>query len=140
MRPVIAISSYLLSCGGLIFALAYSTVAAAAYTLTLEDVLALAQGNPTILAAQAQQDAASAALQTARAYPNPEAQLMAGPSKALAPETPGGLSAFAQIAQPIELPSVRASRARTAMAGLETAEAASFNVNLAVVAQAKQAF
>lgn len=140
MRLTIIILTYLLSCGGVVWALAYSTVAAAAYPLTLEETLALAQGNPTILASQAQKDAASAAVQTARAYPNPAVELMGGPSSSLETGGLSGPNAIALVAQPIELPSVRASRRDRAMAGLEAAEAATRNVNLIVQARVKQAF
>jgi cobalt-zinc-cadmium efflux system outer membrane protein len=137
---------YLFTLGrGVVLMLACSAVLAASGAITLDEILALAQGNPTVAAAQAQRDAATAALQTARAYPNPELEFLMGPAHT--PPQPGnisggpnGYSATTLAIQPIELPGVRGARMRREIAGIEVAEAATRNVSLTIESQAKQAF
>jgi outer membrane protein, heavy metal efflux system len=126
--------------GGVALLVPHARILAATHIFTLNEVLALAQRNPTILAAQSQREAATAALQTARAYPNPLVESLSGRSTARHLGAVSGSNARIGVAQPIELPSVRASRAQRALAGIEVANAASERVGLEVQAEVKQAF
>lgn len=114
---------------------------AAARPLSLPDALALAEAHhPQLAAARAQEEAAQAALETARAYPNPELETAAGSFR---PRTPGGESGRSTVlglAQPLEWPSLREARAATARAGVEASGAELALARLQLRAQVKQTF
>src|SRR5437868_14405184 len=86
----------------------------AAQTFTLEQLISLSQSsNKSIAAAQAGVDAASAAIGSARAYPNPQVEVMAGRLSARAPGVSGGNSPSYAVTQKFDYPSQR--RLREAM-------------------------
>lgn len=112
---------------------------AAAGALGLDEYLAqVARHNPELAAARGQRALAEAEALTARAYPNPEVELGAGPWRSRI----GGASGSATqvgITQPIDLPSVRAPRIGAADAGIAVAQAMEQAARLAIGYQARQA-
>jgi outer membrane protein, heavy metal efflux system len=113
--------------------------------LTLDRALALAlEHNPQLQVASALREGAEAGVLTARAYPNPELTTMTGqqftrPNRIFGGAAPGLLQHYS-VHQPIELPSVRSARIRTAQAGRESSGHALREARLAVRAMVKQAF
>lgn len=88
--------------------------------LTLDDALRLAeQYNPQLKVANAQAEGASAAIQTARAYPNPEFNTLFGQQYLRQPSAAAGLLEHYGASQTIELPSVRNARIQAARFGRE---------------------
>lgn len=91
---------------------------------SLEQLVALALSTtPATEAARAQREAAEAGIRTARAFPNPEVEYVAGNVR---PNVPGGSSGNSYtvgVTQPLDLPWVRSARIGTAEAGLRVAEA-----------------
>jgi cobalt-zinc-cadmium efflux system outer membrane protein len=114
---------------------------APAETLTLPQVLELSERfNPQLRASFAGRDGAQAAIITARAYPNPISNYMAGPqSRRLPGAEPGLLQRFAGQ-QPLEWPDVRKSRILAAQIGLESSGFALEDTRLAVRAEVQSAF
>jgi len=97
---------------------------AATAQLSLAEVLGVIErNNPELAAARLQRPLAAADLRTARAYPNPELEIMAGPWRSRVDSGSGWGNAIG-IAQPLELPSVRTARVAAAEAGALAAEEA----------------
>jgi cobalt-zinc-cadmium efflux system outer membrane protein len=96
-------------------------------TITLDDAIALAQErNPGVTVNLGREEAARAGIVTARQFPNPSVDANAGPQRPR--NDSGALSGTAWgvgVAQPIEYPSVREARRRTAEANLGSVEAGS---------------
>lgn len=104
-----------------IFLLA-STCAQAAYTL--DELLSLArQSNPAVMAARDQVEGARSAVTSAGAFPNPEIEYLAGPSRARIGGAPAGDTRSLTLTQPIDLPWRRAPRVAAAEAALDAANA-----------------
>lgn len=118
-----------------------ATLAGSAIALTLPEALTLAERHsPVLRAARGQQQGTEAALDTARAYPNPEVEYGAGNSH-LMPATPHpGRNRLLAVSQPLELPSVRDARQRAAEAGALSGSAQLLDARLNLHAQVKQAF
>jgi cobalt-zinc-cadmium efflux system outer membrane protein len=119
-----------------------ATPAQAQRSITLDDALALAQEfNPGILVTQGREEAARAGIVTARQFPNPSVEVNAGPQR---PRNDSGtLSGTAWgvgVAQPIEYPSVRDSRRRTAEANLGSVEAGTLTFRAQLFALVKSNF
>jgi cobalt-zinc-cadmium efflux system outer membrane protein len=109
--------------------------------LTLKQALELAEShNPQLRVALAMTKGAEAAIETARAYPNPEFNTLAGPQYRRLPSAEPGLLQHYSVAQPLELPSVRRARIQTAQLGKESSEFALAEARLSVRAAVKQAF
>lgn len=109
--------------------------------LTLNRALELAeQYSPQLRLAEALNEGAAAAVVTAKAYPNPTFNTLAGPQyRRLASAEPGLLTHFS-IDQTIELPSIRRTRLRAAEAGRESTRYTMAESRLNVRAAVKQAF
>lgn len=118
-----------------------ASAAVAAEILTLERALELAERNhPQLRVAAAQIEGAQAGVATARAYPNPEAGVLAGQQRArLIGTVPGAIQVYS-FSQPLETRSVRDSRIRAAQLGRESSEYALAEVRIAVRAAARHAF
>ncbi len=109
--------------------------------LSLPQALALAERHsPLLQGAQAQRAGAHAALESALAYPNPEAEITSGRYR---PRHGGGESGRGDtlgLSQPVELPSLRTSRAALAQAGITVGEAALEQARLDLRTHVKQAY
>ncbi len=124
---------------GVISLLLVSFVSAA--PLTLPQVLALAEQNsPALRGAEAGSDSALAALDTARAYPNPDIEFGSGNSHLLPPTALRGHNSALTISQPVEFPALRNARARAAEAGVTSASAQREDARISLYAQVKLAF
>jgi cobalt-zinc-cadmium efflux system outer membrane protein len=109
--------------------------------LTLEQALALLEThNPALSGAQARQESAQASLVTARAYPNPELEVGGGSSTGIGLGALNGPNQQLYMAQPLDLPFVRAARRRVAESGIVSAEETNRYVQLAVRAQTRLSF
>lgn len=107
------------------FALGGSVAAHAGEPFTLAQLEDLArQGNPALRTAEAGVGGAQAAISTARAFPNPEVEYIAG-SMNYRPGVSGvsGASDSLNVTQPLDLPFRRNPRIAAARAGLEAARA-----------------
>jgi cobalt-zinc-cadmium efflux system outer membrane protein len=115
--------------------------AANAAPLTLTAALALAeQHSPALKAASSQAYGAQAALDTARAFPNPDLEIGSGVSQ-LNPAAPQpGRNSMVSLSQPLELPNVRLARQRAAEAGAVSGSALLDEARLNLHAQVRQAF
>lgn len=110
-------------------------------TWTLAELLALIdRANPAVEGAEAQRQAATAALRTARAYPNPTLEARAGASSERGPGARSGTNSAVVVAQALDLPFVRRARQQVAEAGISAAEQAAEVVRKVVRSQAQQAF
>ncbi len=109
-----------------LLAFPFSPVALAGevYPLTrLEDLAR--EANPALQAAGAQVDVAKAGVQSARAFPNPEVEYLAGTMR-YRPGIAGGVSGAADsvgVTQALDLPFRRTPRIEAAKAGLSAAQA-----------------
>jgi len=109
--------------------------------LTLEQILQqLDEHNPTLAGAAAQREAAFSALETARAYPNPELELNGGTSTGIGEGALNGDTEQIYLSQPLDLPFMREARREVAEAGIVSAESAQRWTQIALRAQVKQAF
>jgi len=114
---------------------------AAAEPLTLARALSLAEAHsPAMKAAGARQAGAAAALETAVAYPNPELEVASGVSRPRQTGGENGRNESMGLSQPVELPSLRASRRQGAEAGMAGSAAALEQVRLTLRTDVKQAF
>lgn len=119
----------------------FAAAAGAAPTLNLDEALALAErSSPRLRAAEAQAEGARAGILTARAYPNPDLSAQIGRQNARRIDAAEGSTQSVGVAQPIDLPSVRSARIRSAEAGREGSELALEEMRLAVRASVQQAF
>lgn len=111
--------------------------------LTLDEALKLAeQYSPLLQGAEAQVQGATSAISTARAYPNPSFQFLAGPQRARPianPAVPGLLQRYA-ASQPIETPNVRRTRRAAAELARESTLIGLIGTKLFVRASVKHAF
>lgn len=126
----------------ILFALSMvSGLATATNALTLERALDLAeQSNPRLRAAEAFIAQSVSGVTTALQYANPDVEIGAGHLRARVPGAlPGWTQSFG-IAQPIDLPEVRASRQRAAEAGLDVSRHARNEARVSVFADVRQAF
>jgi outer membrane protein, heavy metal efflux system len=114
---------------------------ATAQTLTLDQALELAElNNPQLRAAAAQIEGSTAAITTARAYPNPEFNFLAGRQ---APQTPGanaGPVPAYTLSQPLEFGALRPSRIQLAERGRQSSQFGFAEVRLAVLSFVRRAF
>jgi cobalt-zinc-cadmium efflux system outer membrane protein len=91
---------------------------------TLPQLIELAQEqHPRIRAAREQVNAAGAAVETARALPNPEVEVMGGSQRARLVGAPAGGVGSIALSQRLDLPSQRSARIGAAAAGLNAEEA-----------------
>lgn len=91
---------------------------------TLQQLLELARANhPALAASQAQVQAAQAGIATARAWPNPEVEAMAGRQRARMPGAAEGRTNSVSITQKLDLPWQRAARTQAADAAYEASHA-----------------
>ncbi len=113
----------------------------AAEPLTLDEALELAERfNPRLRASMAAREGAEAGIVTARAYPNPELNYMAGPQfRRLPGAEPGLLQRFAAT-QMLELPSVRRTRIDAAQQGRQSSGFAMSDARLSVRGDVQFAF
>lgn len=101
-----------------------TTALAEAPAYTREQVEKLAHSSSrSIQAARNQVEAASAAVRTAQAFPNPELEYQKGSSKSRQPSgVPGDVEQYS-LTQPLDMPWTRSPRIGAAEAGLEAATA-----------------
>lgn len=112
-------------------------------TLTLQQALALAEKNsPLLNESSARVARAKAEIQTAKAYPNPEFQILAGHQSGRAIATPGipGPLTHYSASQTLEIPSERRLRIRASRLGLSGTEYFAASTTLSVIAEVKHAF
>ena len=113
---------------------------AAAQPLTLGDALKLANAqHPLLRAADAGVDVAEAGIVTARAYPNPQASVIAGTQSTGAGTVRTGVPAYV-FEQPLELGGLRSSRVGLAERGRESSGYARDEVRLSVLAGVRRTF
>ena len=109
--------------------------------LTLDRALQLAERySPRLQIAVAEVERASSGISTARAYPNPEIELLSGGVRARVPGITSGQGTSLSIGQLIDLPMQRAPRIRAAEAGLDGSRFALLEARLLVRADVQQAF
>ncbi len=114
---------------------------ARADALTLQQALVLAERHhPQLQAGAAQVEVAKASQVTARAYPNPEAAVLAGRQTYRVPGNVSGLSSNYSISQPLELGPLRPARMRFAERGRESSEQSLAGTRLMVLAGVRRAF
>ncbi|MBS4095936.1 MAG: TolC family protein [Sulfuricella sp.] len=115
--------------------------AALALPLSLTDALQLAESrHPQLAAAQAQEQAAQAALESAQAYPNPELEIGAGSFRPRQPGADNGRATSIGLAQPIEWPALRNARGAAAQAGIAASTAELTQARQSLRAQVKLTF
>lgn len=109
--------------------------------LTLAEALALAdQSHPLLQAALAQGDVARAAIQTARAYPNPEAGVGVGRQTVRLPGNVAGLVTTYTVVQPLELGALRPTRIGYAESFRDSAVSAFAVTRLSVLSAVRRTF
>ncbi len=115
--------------------------AGAAERYTLDQLRALAlQSNASLGAARAEIDVSRADTLTARAYPNPEIEVMGGDRNARGPNlAPGSLGAIT-LSQRFDYPSQRDARLRVAEAGVMSAQSGALSYEIDLLARLKQGF
>jgi outer membrane protein, heavy metal efflux system len=111
--------------------------------LTLDEALKLAeQYSPLLQEANAQVEGATSAISTARAYPNPSFQFLAGPQRARPianPAVPGLLQHYG-VSQQLETPNVRRTRRTAAELARESTLIGLIGTKLFIQAGVKRAF
>ncbi|MBL8475478.1 MAG: TolC family protein [Methyloversatilis sp.] len=114
-------------------------VAHAAEPYTLEQLKALAlESNPSLGAARADVEVSRADTLTARAYPNPELEVMGGDRNSRGPNlAPGSLGTIG-LSQRFDYPSQRDARLRVAEAGVVSAQSGVQSFEIDLLAQLKQ--
>jgi len=114
-------------------------VAHAAEPYTLEQLKALAlESNPSLGAARADVEVSRADTLTARAYPNPELEVMGGDRNSRGPDlAPGSLGTIG-LSQRFDYPSQRDARLRVAEAGVVSAQSGVQSFEIDLLAQLKQ--
>ena len=132
-------SSVLMLCLFLLAALA--SPQSHATQLTLGEALRLAaEYSPALAAAAAQDRGAQAALDTARAFPNPELEIGSGMSRPRLPAAESGRLEMLGLSQQFELPGLRNARRQGAEAGVVSGAAALAEARLYQYITVKQAF
>lgn len=116
--------------------LASSAAQAEAPAFTREQLEQLAQSrSPNIQAARNQVDAASAAVRTARAFPNPEVEYQKGSSsRRQLGGVPGDVEQYT-LTQPLDMPWTRMARIGAAEAGLDSATALGRGMEADIIAR-----
>lgn len=110
-------------------------------TFTLENLLELARrDNLALQSVRAQALAARAGVVTARAYPNPELEILGASFRARSPGTLGGGGTAVGVTQRIENPALRGARADAATAGAQSAEIGIWVTENNLVAEVKTRF
>jgi cobalt-zinc-cadmium efflux system outer membrane protein len=110
-------------------------------TLTLDQALDLAERNsPRLQTALAEVERARSGIRTARAYPNPELEVLSGGVRARVPGISSGNGTSVSIGQTIDLPNQRAPRIRAAESGFESSGFALQEARLLLRADIRQAF
>ena len=113
----------------------------AAETFELTQLLEIAQStNKGVDAAQANVDAASAAINTARAYPNPQVEVMYGRLSGKQPGVASGNSPSYAVVQKFDYPNQRNLREKMAGRGLEASEAQRQTFRAELAARVKTAY
>lgn len=121
--------------------LLFSALASASTRLTLEEALgAILQHNPEIATARQQRAIAAAEVRVAGMRPNPEAAISTGNWQSRTGATSRGTAAQLGLSQLVELPAVRASRARAAQHGVSAADFNADGVRVDVGFDARTAF
>lgn len=125
----------------LVSLLATSPASLRAEALSLERSLELAERySPRLQIALAEVERARSGIRTARAYPNPEFEVLTGQVRARVPGLRSGQGTSISVGQTIDLPNQRAPRIRAAEAGLEGSRFALQESRLLLRADVKQAF
>lgn len=117
--------------------------ASGAKPFSLEEALALARkNNPQLHAAAAVTSGARAAIQSARAYTNPQFDFLMGDQSARPVANPGtpGLLQHYGVQQVIEIPQERRTRIEAARMGAKSSQLAESGILLAVQAEVKHTF
>lgn len=104
--------------------LAVQASAQEAFDLAKLETLALATSRPA-LASRSSVDAAKAGIESARAFPNPEIEVLTGTQRLRGAGAATGDVRSVGLSQPIDVPWIRAARIGAAEAGLNVAQAAS---------------
>lgn len=113
----------------------------AAEPLTIDRALELAERNhPQLRAAVAQREGAQFGITTARAYPNPETGVLVGHQRARVLGTVPGPVQVYSFSQPLETPSVRATRIQAAEQRQTSTTFALDETRLLIRASVRQAF
>lgn len=121
--------------------LLFSALASASTRLTLEEALgAILQHNPEIATARQHRAIAAAEVRVAGMRPNPEATISTGNWQSRTGATSRGTAAQLGLSQLVELPAVRASRARAAQHGVSAADFNADGVRVDVGFDARTAF
>ncbi len=114
---------------------------AAGPAFQLSQLLELAQStNKGVEAAQAGVDAASAAITSARAYPNPQVEVMVGRLSGKQPGVTSGNAPSYAITQKLDYPHQRSLREAMAGRGLEASEAMRHGFRAELAARVKTAY
>jgi len=109
--------------------------------LTLSEALRLsAKNSPALAAAAAQERGAQAALDSARAYPNPELEIASGMTRPRQSGGENGRIEMLGLSQQFELPGLRTARRQGAEAGMVSGAAALAEARLYQYITVKQAF
>lgn len=107
----------------------------------LQQLLALAQStNKGVEAAQANVDAANAAITSARAYPNPQVEVMYGRLQGKQPGVTSGNAPTYAITQKLDYPHQRSLRQDMASRGLEASQAVRQGFRAELAARVKTAY
>lgn len=118
-----------------------TSLPASALSYSLSQLLTLAQTtNKGVEAAQAGVDAASAAIASARAYPNPQVEVMMGRLQGRQPGVTSGNSPSYAITQKFDYPRQRNLRQAIAGRGLEASEAQRQGFHAELAARVKTAY
>ncbi|KWR75034.1 TolC family protein [Cupriavidus sp. IDO] len=122
-------------------AVSATSLPASAPSYSLPQLLTLAQTtNKGVEAAQAGVDAASAAIASARAYPNPQVEVMMGRLQGRQPGVTSGNSPSYAITQKFDYPQQRNLRQAMAGRGLEASEAQRHGFHAELAARVKTAY
>jgi len=128
-------------CLGLVFLCLFPGRTAAAAGLSLDQALELADlHHPQLRAGAAQIDAARAAILTAKAYPNPEAAVLAGRQTYRVPGNVSGFNTNINLSQPLELGPLRPARQLYAERGRESSEFSLASTRLLVLSGVRRIF
>ncbi|BDB27947.1 TolC family protein [Cupriavidus sp. P-10] len=115
--------------------------AAAGPAFTLPQLLDMAQStNKGVAAAEANVDAASAAISSARAYPNPQVEVMYGRLSGKQPGVTSGNAPSYAVVQKLDYPHQRSLREAMATRGLESTQAARQGFRSELSARVKTAY
>lgn len=125
----------------LAISVAAASSTAAAQTLTLDQALELAElNNPQLRAAAAQIEGSAAAITTARHYPNPEFNFLAGRQPTGVPGANSAPVPAYLFSQPLELGPLRPTRIELAERGRQSSQFSFAEVRLSVLSFVRRAF